>query len=78
MLLQLQSPTINFTGVLQFLIYGPGLFFGIVFASQAYILEEELESNNAGADSYFSFMTEKFKLIWTPAQLLAFYKGMCE
>lgn len=64
--------------MLWFLIYGPGLFFGIVFVSQAYILEEELENNNAGADSYFLFLTEKFKLLWTPAQLLVFYKGMCE
>lgn len=63
---------------LQFLLHGPGLFFGTVFAFQACILKEELESNNAGADSYFSFMTEKFRLIEAPAQLPAFYLGVCK
>lgn len=71
--------------MLQFLIYGSGLF-GIVFASQnlelylppSYKLEGKLESSNVGGDSYFSFMTEKFRLMQAESQPLSFYKGMYE
>lgn len=67
--MQLKNPTINFTCVLQFLIYGPGIFYlhilfwDIVFAFQVYILKKDLENNNSESDSYFSLKNAKFKSI---------------